>query len=700
MKNKKTPVTPPKTTPKVVAPAKETKREKRASVFQEFPYSERNVWIVYGIIAVTCLFAYAPGLFNEFTWDARKYVLENPDLAKFPGWDGWVAIFTKFELGNYQPITMLSWAIEYMFVGKNAWLYHLDNTLLHIVNSILVYRIIYKLSNKFLIAAITSILFAVHPMHVESVVWAAERKDTMYTLFLLLSFEYYINWWQQERKMKMLILSILFFVLSCFAKAMAVVLPLLLIITDIFLFNRKPKNLLDFIKLGLEKIPYFLIALGVGILSVIAQRDAGADATTAINSQYTFAERAVIILYNFAFYPFKTILPIDLRAFYSYPDKPFPSEFYLGMLATFVMAFLAFRAGRKNGGIAWGSLYYLIVILPVIQILPIGSAIVADRYFYVSSVGLLYMVALGLNYLYENREGFRKAFPVAIGLVCLLFTGISFARSFVWKDDLTLFKNVFEKYPSNGFIAGNIGWAYTQKNDTTNAILYFEKANQLSWFTDEIHIKLADFYFQRKEYEKAAKNFSEGFKLKPDKNKNLYWSLGTCYYYMAKYDSATLFADKALKEDMKNFFAHNVKGLVYTKTGRVDEAIRSFETAMKHNPKFYDPYVNIAHVYDLKGEYLKEIPYLEKALKVDPKQDLAYKNIGVAYKNMGQYEKAIEYWVKAIKYFPKQPSFEYNIGLELAQHGRVPEGVEWLRKAARKGEQNAVALLTQKGFAI
>jgi protein O-mannosyl-transferase len=699
MKNKKTPVAPPKSTPKPVTPTREVKREKRPSVFEAFPYSQRNVWILYGIIAVTCLVAYSPSLFNEFTWDARKYILENNYLKDFPGWDGWVAIFTKFELGNYQPITMLSWAIEYMIVGTSPWLYHLDNALLHIVNSILVYRVVQKLNGKFLVAAITAILFAIHPLKVESVVWAAERKDTMYTLFLLLSFEYYINWWQQEKRTKMLILSIVFFVLSCFSKAMAVVLPLVLIITDMYFFDRV-KSFGDLIKVGLQKFPYFAIALGVGILSIIAQRDAGADATTAINSQYSFVERSIIILYNFFFYPFKTIFPVDLRAFYSYPDKPFPAEIYLGMVGTFGLAVAAFVVGRKNNHVAWGMLYYLIVILPVIQILPIGSAIVADRYYYVSSLGLLYILGVGVNHLYEHRENFRKAFKVVAVGVCLLLTGISFARSFVWKDDLSLFMDVLEKYPSNGFIAGNVGWSYVQKKDTTNAILYFEKANQLGWNTDEIHIKLADLYFQRKDYEKAARNFAAGFKLKPEKNKNLYWSLGTCYYYMTKYDSAMIYSDLALKEDIKNFFAHNIKGLVYTKTNRFEEAKQSFLTSIKYNKKFYDPYVNIAHVYDLEGRYDQEIPYLIKALGVDPKQDLAYKNIGVAYVNMGQYDKAIEYWKKAIRYHPTQPSFEYNIGLQLAQHGRVAEGVEWLRKAARKGEQNAVALLKARGYEI
>ena len=690
MKNKKT---QPSSPVKAQAP----KKERLSLPFEEIPYTDRNFWIVMGIIAVGCLIAYAPGLFNEFTWDARPYVLENKYIEKFPAWESWKDIFTKFELGNYQPITMLSWAIECMIVGKSPWLYHLDQALLHIANSYSVLRLIYRLSNNFMIAALTGILFALHPLHVESVVWAAERKDTLYTLFILLSYIYYIRFWHENKSTKWYWLSVLMFVLSCFSKAMAVVLPVVFLVTDYFFLDRKPKTFIEFFKLGLEKAPFFLIALGVGILSIIAQREAGADATSAINSQYSFFDRTFIILYNFSFYWVKMIIPYNLKAFYSYPDKPIGGEFYFGTFLTIIIALGLYWLGKKRPTVWWGALYYFIVILPVIQLMPIGSAIVADRYFYLSSIGPLYIVSLGIYYLYQNREGFRRSFYVAGGALCVLLTLMSFQRSTIWKNDIILFTDVLERYPTNGFINGNVGWAYLQKNDTLNVLKYFNKANSYNWHTSEMYIKMGDIYFAQKQYKEAVGNFEEAIKL-DKKQKNLYWTLATCYYYTDNYEKAEENAKKALEIDKKNYYAHNVMGLVNTKRGNYDLALANFAESMKNNPKFYDPYVNIGHIYDVKQEYEKGIPYFEKAVKVDPKQELAYKNMGVAYINLGQWEKAIAIWKRAAAVFSKSPSFKYNVGLQYAQHGNVPEGVKWMQTAARQGDANAQQVLRERGF--
>ena len=190
------------------------------------------------------------------------------------------------------------------------------------------------------------------------------------------------------------------------------------------------------------------------------------------------------------------------------------------------------------------SFYFFIVILPVIQILPIGSAIVADRYFYASSLGPLYLLALVFNYLYEKKEGLRSALPMAAGILTVDFMLMSFQRSRVWKDDLSVFKDVFEAYPTNGFIAGNIGWSYTQKKDTLNSIKYFEKAGELGWHTDEIHVGLANIYFDQKNYPEAAKNFTKALELKP-KTTNIYWNLGTCYYYTGETEKALEWCKKA-----------------------------------------------------------------------------------------------------------------------------------------------------------
>ena len=675
--------------------------KKESTGYQEILYTQRNAYIVLGIMAVTCFIAFFPGLFNEFTWDARKYIMENqyfPKLLKEgSAWfkDTKYGVFSAFELGNYHPITTLSWGLEYMLVGKSTWLYHLDQTLLHILNSWLVFRLIYQLHPKFLVAAITGILFAIHPLHVESVVWAAERKDTLYMLFMLLSFQYYIKRWQEgNTSQKKYWLAVLMFFLACFSKAMAVVLPVVFLMTDVLFFERKIN-----IKLIIEKWPFWLIAIGTGLLSIYVQKDAGADATSQINSQYTIFERYLIITFNFSFYWVKMFIPTGLRAFYSYPNKPFPNEFYAAIFSTPLIVGIIYWLGRNNHKIWWGGFYFFVVILPVIQILPIGSAIVADRYFYASSLGPLYLLGLLGNNLYEKRENLRKSLPLVAGAIVVLFTLMSLQRSRVWVNDLSVFTEVFEAHPTNGFIAGNMGWSYSQKKDTLNTIKYFEKSGELGWHTDEIHIALANIYFAQKDYANAAKNFNKALELKP-KNTNIYWNLGTCYYYTGDNQKAIEWCQKAVEVDKKNFFAHNILGLTYTKMGQYEKSVEEYQAASKYNPKFYDPYVNLSHTYNLMNRFDLELPVLLKAIKMDPKAPLAYKNIGVAYRQQGDWVKATEYWIEASKRIPSDGTFDYNVGTEYGNHGYTDVAVKWMRSAAKKGDKLAVDVLTSKGIPL
>jgi hypothetical protein len=204
----------------------------------------------------------------------------------------------------------LSLAIEYALVKEQTWLYHLDNIILHILNSWLVFRIIQRLNGNSLVSFVTAVLFAIHPMHVESVAWAAERKDVLYTLFLLLSFWYYIRFDETNNKTQYAI-SILLFIASCLSKGMAVVLPAILLITD-YCFLKKPLGF----KMLINKIPYFVITLVFAYLATHAQKDAGADASSVIGSAYSAGERILLTAYAFCFYWVKTILPYNLYPFY------------------------------------------------------------------------------------------------------------------------------------------------------------------------------------------------------------------------------------------------------------------------------------------------------------------------------------------------------------------------------------------------
>ena len=234
-------------------------------------YIERNFWIVVGIITVCALIAFLPGFQNGYVWDDMFYIVNNEDLRQV-SFKNFKTLVSDYYLGNWHPLTMVTYYIEYSLVKDNAWVYHFNNTVIHIINSILVFKVVEKLSKNFLIGAVTSVLFAIHPLHVESVVWAAERKDVLYTLFLLLSFWQYLKYtsvvvgdtdYGTNWKNKHLWYALGLFILSCLSKGMAVVLPVVFLITDYFLLNRK-----QIVKIGIEKTPFFVVSLITGIISI------------------------------------------------------------------------------------------------------------------------------------------------------------------------------------------------------------------------------------------------------------------------------------------------------------------------------------------------------------------------------------------------------------------------------------------------
>jgi protein O-mannosyl-transferase len=679
------------------------------------PYTERNFWIVAGIITVCALIAFLPGFQNGYVWDDMFYIVNNEDLRQV-SFKNFKTLVSDFYLGNWHPLTMVTYYIEYSLVKDTAWVYHFNNTVIHIINSILVFKVVNKLSANFLIGAVTSVLFAIHPLHVESVVWAAERKDVLYTLFLLLSFWQYLkyvdvigensplhgrgvggevltNW-----KNKHLWYALSLFILSCLSKGMAVILPVVFLITDYFLLNRK-----QIIKIGIEKAPFFIVSLITGIISIKAQSDAGANATKVISDAYSFSERFFMINYGVLYYWIKMVLPTNLIAFYPYPQKPtgtIPSIYYSAFAGVLVLAIALFWTGRKNKLVWWGGLYFLIVIFPVSQVLPVGSALMADRYFYVSSIGPLVILAVLANRLYQ-KAATNKLMP-GIGAVLLLgLTFLSFNQSTKWKDTLTLFTPIYEKHPSDPMVTSNMGWYWFGKKDNEKAKFYFEETHKTTFKTADVHTALGQIYFDEKKYDLTVDNFEAALKIKPKEMQNLHWMLGAAYYYTGKYNIAIDETKIALeKSENKNQFAHNIMGLCLAKQGNENEAMKRYETAMSLDAKFADPHINISTILNHKGNHEGEIKELEKAIKIDPKATVAFKNLGVAYKAKGDWQNAIKAWEKGILADKKDGSFDYNIGLEYGQHGDFPNGIKAMQNAVAKGDQNAVTFLTQRGIPL
>lgn len=297
----------------------ELKKSKAAVVKTDNKLVVQQLLFILGLTAV----AFLPVLKGEFlNWDDNQYVYENAMIRSFANLK---QLITEPLQGNYHPLTMLSLAFNYAVSEYNPWSYHLLNFVLHLLNTFLVYRLALKLSKQnYLIAFVTSLIFGVHPMHVESVAWVAERKDVLYSFFFLLGLNSYVKHLETKLKSDYLF-SILWLALSLISKPAAVVFPLAMLTIDLF-FKRKLS-----VALIIEKIPHFVLALIMGLLTFHAQTTIGATETIA---HFSLQNRFFFGCYSFMMYFLKFILPINQTPFYPYPSTTgaLPIAYYLALI--------------------------------------------------------------------------------------------------------------------------------------------------------------------------------------------------------------------------------------------------------------------------------------------------------------------------------------------------------------------------------
>jgi protein O-mannosyl-transferase len=652
----------------------------------EAPTTLKPLYVFLGL-AVGVFLSYAMVWKNGFVWDDDPYIKLNEAVKTFD----LNSLLTGFHVGNYHPLTMLTLALEYLLVGESTWLYHFNNLVLHTINSYLIFKILRYLDFSEFVGLITAVFFALHPLHVESVAWAAERKDVLYTLFLLLSFFYYLKVKKEEKK-SFYAISLAFFVLACFSKGMAVVLPALLIITDWWIL-KKPFS----VKELLDKIPYFVVTLIFAYIATHAQKDAGADATAVINAAYTPFERFKIVSYSFLMYWVKAIFPVNLIPFYPYPPKidgSIPGIFSLAALGFILFAIAAFLLGRKNKLIWWAVSFFVIAISTVIQILPVGSAIFADRYFYLSSIGPLFLFALGLDYL-KKKSSMFQGFGY---LIALIFAAITFFQTTHWKNLYTLFKPAEESYPEDAMVLSNLGWYYLGINDFPMSKQYLQRADNNGFKNADVCRTLGSMFVDEQNYPEALKYIEKSREFLPISPRTE-WLTALAMLRTGQFEKALPYSEKAIEQNPTDFDFLTTHAQILTELKMYDKAEAANKEIIRLYPDKYDTRLNLAFLERLRGNLQKEISMLDKLISLAPSYLPAYRNIGVSLSELGENDKAVEYWQRAIVY-DTTGDYEYNIGINYANRGKIEVAKEYYIKAAKKGKPEAIQILKNNGVSF
>ena len=619
--------------------------------------NKRKIFICLILISLFTLFCYVPTFKNEIiNLDDEEYLIENPLIKDFS-----IHTISKmfyagtdrelFWMGNYHPLTMLSLNINYQMLSngdfdeegalKNPFVFQLTNVLLHILNTVLVFLLIYLLFRNFSIALITALFFGIHPLHVESVTWISERKDVLYAAFFLSSLIFYINY-IEKRNLKNFILSFCFFLLSALSKGQAVSLGVTLVAID-YLKNR---NLLDF-KLIAEKLLFIATGIVFGIIALTAQKE-----YESLHGDFDVLIRVLITSWGFLQYFLKLIFPVNLSAFYPYPANRMIPAYYASGLVLIGLAIFAFiYFYKRSRGITFALAFYCINILLLLQFIPVGNALMAERYVYVSSIGFFLLIGLLYQKLIDRKK-ISKNILIGIFAVCTVNWGyLTFERTLIWKDSLTLWNDVLEKQPGAAF-----AWSGKSSAYDTLAEKFKKEKNYKKYAEYKLHV-ISD-------VSKAIElNYLPGYYLRGVAKLEYGEALNDSSYIR----SAITDFDTAIKIDTDYFRASSNRIYKY---------------------KFFEIFTKRAASFEALGDFEKALSDYNSALEAAPGNYDLYINRGVIKSDMGDFEAALVDFDRAVQNLPNNVSAFSNRALANAKLGNLQPALEDYDKALSIDNRN------------
>ncbi len=548
-------------------------------------------------------------------WDDHSYIQQNalihgltPNHLK--------AIFVTSEvLGSYHPLTLLSYALEYSVVGNEPFLYHLDNLLLHLLNVALVFAFFTTIQDNRLVALLCALLFGIHPLHVESVAWVSARKDLLFTLFFLISMIGYVRYLRPVaavRRWAWYGISVIAFALSLLSKSMAITLPFVLFLLDYFLGRQVQRSSL------LDKAPYFIGALIIAVVAVLGQQEGRSMHAMA---SIPFYKTVFVGAFNLLIYAIKVIVPYKLSAFHPYPfvhHSSMPWYVYLAVVP--VGAILRFGYSRYPDKrlFVFSVGFFVLTLLPVLKILPFGRGIMADRYSYLPYLGLFFLLATWVIAQLEDSHRQIRVRRLALAGFLLLFAGISFGRTFVWKNGETLWRDVIKKYP--GTFMG--------------------------------HVNLADYFKGLGRKEEALDQYSKTLEIGDD---NVYALLERGRMLKEKGDLEGALADfnRIMEVGGKNYSAYiNRALLLYSNFEQPGQALADLENAIALEPFRSTAYLNSAVMLEGLERYEEAESVYTRGIQKIPRDPILYRYRGVVRLQMRDIRGALEDFSRAIELNP------------------------------------------------
>ncbi|MBU1743953.1 MAG: tetratricopeptide repeat protein [Proteobacteria bacterium] len=582
-----------------------------------------HIFICLGLALIVILPFYQASQFKFVIYDDSRYILGNKNIQT--GFDrssvSWA--FTTLFASNWQPLTWLSLMLDYKMYGTGAGGYHVTNVLIHLVNTLLLFFIFARITGGLWKSGFVAALFAVHPLHVESVAWVMARKDVLSAMFWLLTMAAYA-YYADNPSFRRYVWVFIAFGLGLMSKPMLVTLPFVLLLLDFWPLRRfQGGAIIAGRRLILEKIPLIALSAAISAITIYAQ-----DLSGALTSfgDIGLSERMVNAVVSYGGYVAKMLLPVNLACFYPYPTS-FPISVVL-LSGSFLGAacFFSFRYIRTAPYLAMGWLWYLITLLPVSGIIQVGVQAMADRYTYIPLIGLFIAIAWGIPDLLKGNPFYRYFIPVAAGTTILLFVILTYNQTGVWKDSGVLFEHAIAVTEGNYVAHNNLGIHLLGHKRFGEAASHFEKVVQIKPGEEKYLNNLGIALSRQKRYEDAMTYYLRAIAVNPRFAESYYNAADVCLF-SGRENEALAYYKKALHLRPGNAAAENNVAEILIRQEKLDEAIIYLRAAIKHHPDFATARNTLAVVLTRKNQISEAIDELNEALRINPRYTEAINNL-------------------------------------------------------------------------
>jgi tetratricopeptide (TPR) repeat protein len=601
----------------------------------------------YGVLlALASIVTFGAVRQHDFVYyDDPKYVTENPVVLGGLTSRGIAWALTTGTDANWFPLTWMSHMLDVQLHGVTAGGHHETSLIIHIINTLLLLGVLTWMTKAPGRSAFVAGLFSLHPLHVESVAWVAERKDVLSTLFWMLTTGAYV-WYTRSPKLSRYVVTLIFFAAGLMSKPMLVTLPFVLLILDWWPLNRVRTE--SFWHLTKEKIPMLALAGVSSVITFMVQRQGGAVGGL---EAFPFVLRVQNALVSYVSYVGKTLWPAKLAAFYPYPDMMSGAQ-ALGALVILIGAsFLAYRYARRFPYLPVGWLWYLGTLVPVIGLIQVGNQAMADRYTYVPLIGLFIIVAWGTADLLQ-RFSYQRFILPALAVIVLAGCAVTSRRQVEsWQDSKALWTHALAVTSENYLAHNNLGLALQREGKTDEAMSHYDEALRIRPGYATARTNLGVALSKQGKTADAIATYAEALRHNPGLAK-AHADMGAALAAQGRVDEAIAEYNEALRLKPGHPESHANLGLALASKGKLDDAIVHYREALKLKPGYFEVENNLGYALAVRGRFDEAIVHYNEAIRLSPGFELARVNLAVALANLKKTEEALEAFFDVLRINP------------------------------------------------